>query len=122
MARTEGYSTTQESIDDGNSTTVTVEANEADTVYVYVTDGSGNAVSESYNLTVEVKKGTPHDSNNTSKWYEETNLSASSTTAVRHTGSTSGGKEIRATLENEADAGGSQTYEIVVDARCEGAV
>lgn len=121
MASTEAYETTQESVADGASLSspVTLEANQADTVYIYVTDGSGNAVTESYDLTVEVEKGTPHDSNNDTKWFEETNLSVSGSTSKRHSGSTSGGNQIRVDLTNVSDAGSSQTYEIIVHARVE---
>lgn len=122
MAITEGYGSVQESLADGASLSnhLVVEADFADTLYVYVTDGSGSAPSESYDLTVEVKKGTPHDSNNDTKWFEETNISTTGSTSKRHSGSISGGAEVRVNLTNVSDSGSSQTYEVIAHARSEG--
>lgn len=121
MALTTGYNTVQESVAEGGSLSspIEVDATAADTVYIYVTDGSGGAPTESYTLDVEIKKGTPHDSNNDTKWFDEPNLSVTGSTAKRHSGSTSGGDKLRVSLTNESDTGSSQTYEIIVHARSE---
>lgn len=70
MAKTVGYDSYEENVTNGEdiSTPIEVDAKGANHAHVYVDDGSGSAVSESYDLTIEVQKTLPHDDNTDSLW------------------------------------------------------
>lgn len=119
-----GYESYEETVSNGSSITnpIVVDASRGSQAHVYVDDGSGSAVSESYDLTLEVKKTLPHDSSTDTAWFPlEVGISGS-TAQFHPISSFTGGNtdrvfppsiESRLTLTNSGSA--SQNYRIIFE-------
>lgn len=124
MPISSGYDTTEETLGAGNSLSepLQVPAKESDQAHIYVDDGSGNAVTESYSITLEVKKTLPHDDTTDHVWVPIPVNISSSTARFHPISSHTGGNtdrvfppsvEARLTLTN--DGASNQNYRIIFE-------
>lgn len=121
MSRQIGYDSTSETVSNGSSLSspIVIDADKADTAYVYVDDTTGSAVAETYDLTVEVEKTMPHDGGTDSSWMTIEAGVSGSTAQFHEITPFPGGVQARLDLTNSGAAG--EEYRIVFETRSEGA-